>query len=146
MKKRNPATPVTGNALNSFGFGTLNPSQNPQSSVQMPGMSRTSVGNPNVAPGSSSTPQMLSNVGRGDSIPVYEHLCCPGQTSKSVSAPYRMSNSMPVGRAPHPCYSTGGTIQGQKPMSSPGSGPSFEKLAPKSMSTKPGPMGTDYKK
>jgi len=144
MTKRNPATPVTTSGLDSLGFGTLSPSNNPQSSVKMPGMSR-SVGNPSVAPGSSSTPQMLSNVGRGDSIPVYQGLGFPGQKQKSISAPYQMSNSDAVGRPPHPCYSTGGILQGQSPMPSPGKGPSFDKLAPKSMSTKPGPMGTDYK-
>lgn len=102
--------------------------------------------NPSVAKGSSSTPQMLSSVGRGDATPVYQHLCCPGQSAKSVSAPYQLSNSMPVRRSPVQCSSSGSILQGQAPMPKPQPGPAFEKLAPKSMSTKSGPMGTDYKK
>jgi hypothetical protein len=137
--------PQTSSGLDALGFATYN--NNPQAGVKvLQGRYTVTVGNPNIAPGSSSTPQMLSNVGRGDSIPVYQHLGESNQSSKSASAPYQMSNADAVKRAPHPCYSTGNTIQGQKPMPSPGTGPSFEKLAPKSMSTKSGPMGTDYKK
>lgn len=101
--------------------------------------------NPNVAKGSSSTPQMLSSVGRGDAISVYQHLCCPGQSAKSVSAPYQMSNSMPVGRSPVQCSSSGSILQGQAAMPKPQPGPAFEKLAPKSLSTTKSVPGLNYK-
>lgn len=145
----NPAQPNTGNAgnvLNGLGLGSAQAqpqmvdASHQYSPVQ--GMMRS---NPNIAGDSNSTPQMLSSVGRGDSIPVYEHLCCPGQSSKAVSAPYQMSNSDAVKRAPSPCYSSGGVLQGQKPMPSPGSGPSFERLAPKPMSTSKSVPGLNYK-
>lgn len=146
----NPAEPNTGNAYNTLsylGMGAAKAQAQMVDDAYKYSQVRSVMSNyPLIASGSSSTPQMLSNVGRGDSIPVYQHLCCPGQSAKSVSAPYQMSNAEAVKRAPHPCYSSGGVLQGQKPMPSPGTGPSFEKLAPKSMSTKPGPMGTDYKK
>lgn len=100
--------------------------------------------NPNVASGSSSTPNFLDAVGKVGTVQV------TGGLDKSPSGsiatnPYRWSNGYPVGSSPTGCYGTGTLIQGQPSMSAPTSYPPFQTLSPKSMSTKPGPMGTDYK-
>lgn len=79
--------------------------------------------NPNIASGSSSTPNMLDEVG----------------------SPFTCSNMCPVGPSPTQVSGTGTLIAGQASMSVPQISVPFEQLGPRSMSTSSGPMGTDYK-
>jgi len=79
------------------------------------------MNNPNVASGSSSTPNLLDTV--------------PG---------YQLSNADVVGGAKY-SFGQQSPIAAQPPMAPQGALPPFEKLQPKAVSTNPGPMGTDYK-
>jgi hypothetical protein len=100
--------------------------------------------NPNVASGSSSTPNILDSVGTKGTVQVTGGL--DRQPSGSIASnPYKWSNGYPVGSSPTQCYGTGTQVAGQPSMTHTGTYPPFQQLAPKSMSTKPGPMGTDYK-
>lgn len=80
------------------------------------------MNNPNVAAGSSSTPNLLDTVG----------------------SPFRLSNAEAV-RGTNHTFGQQSNVAAQPSMAPQGSQPAFEKLAPKSMSTNPGSMGTDYK-
>ena len=80
------------------------------------------MNNPNVAQGSSSTPNMLDTVG----------------------APFMCSATEAVRATPYVFGEQDG-VAAQPAMAPVGNQPSFEKLMPKSMPTTSGPMGTDYK-
>jgi hypothetical protein len=80
------------------------------------------MNDPNVAPGSSSTPNLLDTVG----------------------GPYKLSNADAV-RGTGYSFGQQSVVAGQPSMAPQGNQPPFEKLAPKSMSTNPGPMGANYK-
>ena len=95
--------------------------------------------NPNVTSGSQ--PAFL------DAISVQPIVVASGidmSQHESAKVPYMASNSEVVGNT---TYSFGkqSDVAGQASMTPQGSQPAFEKLQPKSMSTNPGPMGTDYK-
>ncbi len=57
---------------------------------------------------------------------------------------YQLSNSEVVGNTTY-SFGSQSDVAGQSSMAPQGSQPTFEKLQPQSMSTNPGPMGTDYK-
>lgn len=103
------------------------------------------VTNPNVASGSSSTPQFLSTVGSKATV-IMGQTCPDHTTSQSVSTSYQRSNSETAGTSPTRVSGTGTSLIGQPSLSAVMSNiPSFEQLQPKNMSTAPGPIGTDYK-
>ena len=100
------------------------------------------VGNPNLASMTSSTLEML------DRVPSMSQMMCQTDftgSGHSVSTSYMLSNSEAVGTPS--CTATGTSNVASQPAMAfqRNSMMSFEKLAPKSMSTNPGPMGTDYK-
>ena len=95
--------------------------------------------NPNVASGSQ--PAFLDSISVqpiavGSGIDMSQH--------KSAKVPYMASNSEAVTGT---TYSFGlqSDVAGQASMVPQGSQPAFKKLQPESLSTNPGPMGTDYK-
>ena len=75
--------------------------------------------NPNVAPGGNPL-DMLASV--------------PGYQCSNADAVQSMTYN----------FGSQSDVAGQASMTPQGSQPAFEKLQPKSMSTNPGPMGTDY--
>ncbi len=63
---------------------------------------------------------------------------------QTTGAPYQPSNADAISGAKY-SFGKQSSIAAQSPMAPRGSQPAFEKLEPKTISTNPGPMGTDYK-
>lgn len=99
--------------------------------------------NPNIASGSSSTPNALDRVGSKATFPVGPSIDAP--QSKAVGTSYQLSNANTVSRSPTQVSGTGTNVAGQASMSVPSTKMSFDKVQPKMMPTTPGPMGTDHK-
>lgn len=103
------------------------------------------IGNPNVASTTNATLGML------DRVPSMSTMMCQTNPdyspmwAHSQSTSYMLSNSENVKSSPTTPYGTGTQVAAQASMTYQGTSPSFQKLAPKNMSTNPGPMGTDYK-
>ena len=98
--------------------------------------------NPNVASGTSSTPQFLDTVPAKATV-VMGQTCPDHPTAQSIGTTYMDANSEAASGTTYR-FGMQGTIAAQPAMTPQGALPSFEKLAPKAMSTAPGPMGTDY--
>lgn len=96
------------------------------------------MANPNIAQGGGGL-GFLDQVPTKATVQVSKGL---GTSGASVAAPYMCANTEAVRGLPS-VYST--SLPGQGSLAPKGNKPGFEKLQPKSMSTNPGPMGTDYK-